>query len=228
MTEPLYISSTCVISNDAVYKNGQKVFADHGAKDVLEFLNNAYKGLQLSYPKFYKMDNLCKLGWLSAEVLVNFKTGEELQDGARIPNADPSSVAVLLINSSSSLDTDIRYYQTVDQMASPALFVYTLPNIVIGEICIRNGWKGENAFFISESFEPAFLYDQVRLMFSDEYNRTCICGWVELLGNDYKSCLFSVEKENDGQSINFTKRNIEKVFNNPANTFFENDIKITS
>jgi hypothetical protein len=174
------------------------------------------------------MDNLCKLGWLCSEVLVNFKTGDELQSDERTQNSDPGSVAVLICNSSSSLDTDIRYYQTVDQMASPALFVYTLPNIVIGEICIRNGWKGENAFFITEYFEPSFLYEQVQLLLTDENNRTCICGWIELMGNEYKACMFAIEKHDDGQSINFTKRNIEKVFNNPANTVFENDIKITS
>jgi hypothetical protein len=161
-------------------------------------------------------------------LLVNYKTGEDLQFREKYRDADPGSITILLCNASSSLDTDTRYYQTVDQMASPALFVYTLPNIVIGEICIRNGWKGENAFFITETFEPSFLYEQVHLLLSDENNRACICGWVEVMGNEYKVGMFAVEKEEEGQNVIFTKRNIEKIFNNPAQTVFGTDIKITS
>lgn len=224
MPDRLYISSATVISNNSVYKNGQEIFSGPQGSEVAEFLNAAYKSFRLSYPKFYKMDNLCKLGWLAAEVLMHVNTENEPKEmGNQKP--DPGSVSVLLCNASSSLDTDRRYFQTVNQMASPALFVYTLPNIVIGEICIRNGWKGENAFLITENFDAAFFYEQVRLLLSDEQNRICVCGWVELLGQEYKACLFAVEKVNGGQNINFTKKNIESVFNSPGKTIFKGQIK---
>ena len=52
-------------------------------------------------------------------------------------------------NEHSCLETDIEHQEEVNkQKASPAVFVYTLPNIVIGEISIRNKWFGESAFFL--------------------------------------------------------------------------------
>ena len=220
MGEPLYISSYCVISETAISKNGQLVYHGVNPKDPADFFQAAYKELAFNYPKFYKMDNLCKLGWLAAEVLVHVKTGNNISSFAE-ENYDPVSVSVLLGNSSSSLDTDLKYYQTVDQMASPALFVYTLPNIVIGEICIRNGWKGENAFFIAENFQSRMFEEQVQMMMSDINNQACVCGWVEIFGTDYKACLFAVEKKNNGQNILFSERNIEMIFNTPQGAFVE-------
>jgi hypothetical protein len=48
--------------------------------------------------------------------------------------------------------TDDAFNNTITKefFPSPALFVYTLPNIVVGEISIRNKWQGENMVFIQE------------------------------------------------------------------------------
>ena len=223
LSEQLYISSWSIISKAAIYKNGQELFRGASGSEPAVFLQDAYKALECSYPKFYKMDNLSKLGWLAAEVLVhiNEEAGTRLMND---PLFDPASVAVLLCNSSSSLDTDLKYYQTVDQVASPALFVYTLPNIVIGEICIRNGWKGENAFFIAEKFESGMLEEQVKLMMTDPNNKTCICGWLELFGHEYRATLFAVEKKDMGANILFSERNIELIFNNPEEQFLKKQL----
>src|SRR5215203_2336843 len=146
-----FITSSCVISNNTVYKNGQSLFVNK-AEDTGGFLVSAYQHFSINYPKYYKMDNMCRLGLLSAELLLkDFKKREY----------NPSEVGVVLSNASASLDTDIKYYKTTDDIASPALFVYTLPNIVIGEICIRHHFKGENAFFITEKFDPDFTVQYV-------------------------------------------------------------------
>ena len=98
------------------------------------------------------MDNLCKLGWLCSEILLKKDSGEPNVDQQKLLQDVPAeSVCLLLCNANSSLDTDLRYFDTISQMASPALFVYTLPNIVIGEICIRNGFQGENMFLIRDT-----------------------------------------------------------------------------
>ncbi len=51
------------------------------------------------------------------------------------------------------LDTDVNYYRTViadkGNLASPALFAYTLPNCFLGEASIYYGFTGEN-FIINE------------------------------------------------------------------------------
>ena len=97
-------------------------------------------------------------------------------------------------------------------MPSPALFVYTLPNIVIGEISIRHGFKGENAFFISEGFDAAFIEQYVNNLINNNILQCCICGWVEVLEDNYNATLFLLEKIKSANSVNFTKENLNKIY----------------
>jgi hypothetical protein len=154
--------------------------------DPAGFLLSAYQHFGFQYPKFYKMDHLSKLGWLAAELL--------LSKGFDPGNYQPEDIAVVLSNSNASLDTDYKYMETVKEIPSPAVFVYTLPNIMIGEICIRHKFKGENAFFVFESFDAGFIHEYVRDLMEHGTARACICGWVDVLGTEYKAVLFLVEK----------------------------------
>ncbi len=198
-----YISASCVISNQIVYKNGNPVFEESKA-DISEFLIAAYRRFELQYPKFFKMDNLSKLGWLANEILLqgSFDKEKYIAD----------DVGIVLSNSNSSLDTDIRYYETTKTMASPALFVYTLPNIVIGEISIRHHFMGENAFFIFEHFDAAFIEQYVSNLINNNILQCCICGWVEVLNDSYNATLFLIEKDKTANSVNFTKENLNKIY----------------
>jgi hypothetical protein len=198
-----YISASCVISNKVVYKNGLPVFEDNKTEPS-EFLIAAYRNFDLQYPKFFKMDNLSKLGWLANEILLQGSFDKE--------KYRPEEVGIVLSNANSSLDTDIRYYETTKTMASPALFVYTLPNIVIGEMSIRQGFKGENAFFISDSFDAAFIEQYVNNLFNSDILQCCICGWVDVLENNYNATLFLTEKDKSPNSVNFTKENLNKIY----------------
>jgi hypothetical protein len=180
-----HITATCIISDHVVYTNGKVVFEPPAAGGQ-DFLLSVYQHTGVQYPKFYKMDNLSKLGWLACELL--------LQQGFRSADYRPEEVAVVLSNANASLDTDYKYFTTVKDIPSPAVFVYTLPNIVIGEICIRHHFKGENAFFIFESFNAAFLAQYVHGLMENGSARACICGWVDVLGEEYKAALFLVEK----------------------------------
>lgn len=203
MSQQLYITATAAIHQQAVFKNSFVIFENKKIA-VNEFLVEAYRHFAFNYPKFYKMDNLSKLGWLAAEIL--------LKDNFKPENYLPEARGVLLTNASSSLDTDTKYFETVKSIPSPALFVYTLPNIVIGEICIRHHFKGENAFFIAEDFDPGFIEQQVNNLFYNHTVEVCICGWIELLGNQYKTVLFLVEKNKNSNSLPFTKENIYKTY----------------
>jgi len=202
LPDKYFITASCCIRDNRVYQNGRLVFENDPA-DPGAFLLAAYRSLGTDYPKFHKMDNLSKLGWLGAEFLLN---GRPL--ATEYP---PGRIGVILSNASSSLDTDIRYYATTKTMASPALFVYTLPNIVTGEICIRHRFKGENAFFISETFEPEFMHRYVEQLLNDNVLQTAICGWVELLGEQYKTVLFLIEKTPAGNARPFNTEQINKT-----------------
>jgi hypothetical protein len=203
LSEDIYITASCLISNHVVYKNEQAIF-ENKELDVTAFLIAAYHHFQLQYPKFYKMDNLSKLGWLATELL--------LKDSFQAGKYQPEAIGVVLANASSSLDTDIKYYETAKDIASPALFVYTLPNIVIGEICIRHHFKGENAFFVFDQFDAGFIEQYVSNLINNNILQSCICGWVELLDDQYKTVLFLVEKGVGSPNILFTKENINKTY----------------
>jgi len=195
-----YITSSCIIYNKSVRKNGELLFKNDDQR-FTDFLQSAYQHVGFRYPKFYKMDNLSKLGWLATEVL--------LQDDFEAGKYTPESIGVVLANASSCLDTDRKYYDSTKDIASPALFVYTLPNIVIGEICIRHNFKGENAFFIFERFDAGFMQQYVSNMINNDILQSCICGWVDVLGDEYKAVLFLVEKKG---TVSFTVENINKIY----------------
>jgi hypothetical protein len=150
------------------------------------------------------MDNLSKLGWLANEVL--------LKDSFDKEKYKPEDIGIVLSNANSSLDTDIKYYETAKTIASPAQFVYTLPNIVIGEISIRHHFKGENAFFITEEFDAGFMEQYVGNLINNNILRCCICGWVEVLDKNYNATLFLIEKDKSANSVNFTKENLNKIY----------------
>lgn len=150
------------------------------------------------------MDNLSKLGWLAAEIL--------LMDSPTRTNYNPEDVGVVLANANSSLDTDLKYFESTKTFASPSLFVYTLPNIVMGEICIRHHFKGENAFFVQEKFDAGFIEQYVNNLVNNNILQACICGWVDVLMEDYKAVLFLVERKGNQQSNSFTKETVEKIY----------------
>ncbi len=199
-----YITQSCIISNSTVEINGKTVYRQPVEK-AADFLLSIYQHFQFSYPKFYKMDQLSKLGWLAAELLLQHENLAE--------RYTPEHIGLVLSNANSSLDADLRYADTMREAASPALFVYTLPNIVIGEICIRHKFKGENAFFITERFDTGLTENQVNLLLDNHTLQACICGWVEWLGQEYKAALFLVEKNKaNDNTIAFSRQNMETLF----------------
>jgi hypothetical protein len=198
-----YITASCIIDNQIVYKNGEPVFKENSL-ELPEFLIAAYRHFEWQYPKFFKMDNLSKLGWLANEILLQGSFDKEKYRA--------EEVGIVLSNANSSLDNDIRYYETTKTIASPALFVYTLPNIVIGEISIRHHFKGEDAFFISEDFDAGFMEQYVSNLINNNILQCCICGWVDVLDDKYNATLFLIEKDKSDNSVNFTKENLNKIY----------------
>ena len=129
--------------------------------------------------KFYKMHNLCKRGYVAAEYLL------------KNTHHRPEEIGIILANASSSLDTDCKHQAIIskegDKAASPAVFVYTLPNVVLGEICIRHKIQGENTFFVRRQSDAASLEDYARIVMAKGKLRTCIIGWCELLDGHYQA-----------------------------------------
>ncbi len=195
------ITGSCLIASNKIFLDGQLVFEEPG--NSVGFLDKIYGHFEIAYPKYHKMDNLCKLGFLAAEILLK---GRQLKKKYK-----DSETGLVLSNSHSSLDVDLRYEKTIRTGASPALFVYTLPNIVIGEISIRHHFKGENAFFVFKRFDGKFIVQYVTGLFENKLIRNCICGWVDFLKEDYRALLFLVETDNMVDAKPFTVDYINKM-----------------
>jgi hypothetical protein len=192
-----------LISHNKIVKNGQILLDHPGAAE--KFLDDSYQHFEIAYPKFHKMDLLCKLGFLAVEILLR-KTEHEKK-------YKETDTGLVLSNTHASLDVDLKYAKTIQAGASPALFVYTLPNIVIGEISIRHRFKGENAFFVFRHFDGNFIAEYVNELFDNNFINNCICGWVDVLKEDYQAFLFLVERDNPENAIPFTGENLNQMYN---------------
>lgn len=180
----MYISSYVTITNHQVTLDGELVFQS-AETSLGAFLKEAVKSLHVDYPKFYKMDNLSKLAFTAAEYLLLNKQYDE-------------NTAVILANRSGSLDTDVKYWASIRDASnyypSPAVFVYTLANICIGELCIRHRFFSENAFFVDEKYDCLTQKNYAEyLLLSGKANRV-MSGWVEVFEENYKAVLYTVEK----------------------------------
>jgi len=186
----LCITSYSRFHGNKVLVNDRLVFYQENILNFADFIKSVYKQEQINYPKFYKMDAISKLGFLAADLVLKEATVE---------GYPPDAVGVVMSNSSSSLDTDMAHNETIKDRSSyfpsPSVFVYTLPNIVIGEVCIKNKIKGENAFLISETFDARLLCDYVEELFINERVEACLCGWVEVLGDNCNAMVALVEPE---------------------------------
>ena len=126
-----------------------KISHDIISQDLTLFLKKIYYTLDLDYPKFFKMENLCKLGIIGVELLV--RKNKDLF-------SRKDRVGIILQNKSSSLDSDIKHQEGIENNTiSPAVFVYTLPNIIIGEISIKHKWQSEGVFFVDKEVDYELL-----------------------------------------------------------------------
>ncbi|WP_178987438.1 3-oxoacyl-ACP synthase [Winogradskyella schleiferi] len=204
MNSEYYISSFCNIKNNTISLNGSEIYSGD-KNEFSEFIKATYKSFETNYPKFFKMDNLSKLAFLAADVLLKSEnlSGDEEND-----------IAVVLSNKASSLDTDRKHQKSIEDKnnyyPSPAVFVYTLPNICIGEISIKYKLFSENSFFIFDNFNPQHLLDYSNSLLSTQKAEKVLCGWVELDGNQYNAYLYLVTKKG---TITHTKENIIKFYN---------------
>lgn len=157
------------------------------------FLVGVYRHLGLSYPKFFKMDELSRLAFLGSEMVLIRSEMERFAD---------NEVALLFANRSSSLMTDGQFQSTLDSgIPSPALFVYTLPNIGIGEVCIRHRLHGENSFLVTEDFSPQQMLQSVLPLMQQGAAKAVLLGWVETDGEHHDGFFVFVEDEISAEEL---------------------------
>ena len=154
------------ITTTSVLLDGKTIAVEQTGEKMLVELYRRYVG---DYPKFFKMDTLSRLGFIAAELLLNDKMVNE-----KMVNA------VILANRSASIKNDTDYLATItdgNYYPSPALFVYTLPNIVTGEIAIRHHIQGETSFYILDTQQ------QLETIIAATPFQSALVGWCECSNN---------------------------------------------
>lgn len=146
---------------------------DDGGGDIL---TRIYKQRIGGYAKFYKMDMLSRLGFVATELLLGLET-----DGERF--VERADRAVVMFNRTSSLHTDKAFAEGVrdtdNYYPSPSAFIYTLPNIVTGEVAIRNMYHGETSFYMMRERNEAAMERIIEATFADSATKSVVGGWVD-------------------------------------------------
>ena len=145
-------------------------------------LTDLYKRYVGDYPKYYKMDGLSRLGFLASELLLQAEGRAEDDEMA-------ADRAVILFNHASSIDADVKFQASIADpdnfFASPSVFVYTLPNIVTGEIAIRHHYHGETSFYVLPARDEQRMQQVITASFQDAATRSMITGWVDYVDEQH-------------------------------------------
>ena len=147
-----------------------------------DFVTAVYRECGFNCQRFYKMDELSKACFIAAELTIRSSRVE----------IDGNDAGVVFFNRDSSIVTDRNFEKTISGegnfFPSPSLFVYTLPNILTGEICIHNGFKGESAFYVLDAPDAKYIADIVGDMLA--YNGVVVCGWSDMVDGKIRAAAF--------------------------------------
>lgn len=206
----LIINKYCIIRNGSVRIDGEEFHSNKS--DFNSFLLEIYQKLEMNYPKFHKMDSLCKLSVVAVESL--------LKEENLFERCSTEEVAIVFGNRSSSLESDLHHAKAIEDKGhyfpSPSVFVYTLPNISIGEVAIKFKIKGENAFFVDEVWNADLFEKQISTLFTITSTKAVIAGWIEVFDSSYEAFVFICEKEvnSNEKRLNFSldKKTLEKLY----------------
>jgi hypothetical protein len=172
----MHIKQRCDIYLGQVFLNEEQIFAAPNS-DYDAFIAAAYRGLKINYPKFFKMDPLCKLALVGCSLILD-----------ALENKENRNIALVFGNNASCIDIDKKHLESINDpnnfFPSPANFVYTLPNIAIGEISIKYQLKTESAFFVLEE-NSNFLEEYAKLLLSQNLADNVLVAWIELENNNY-------------------------------------------
>ncbi len=162
--------------SESLEVNGKRVAESVAGES---FLTKLYHIYNMEYPKFFKMDVLSKVGYIASEILLATEDEDRF-----VPRADR---AVILFNCNSSLNADRIFQQTIadpeDFYPKPSVFVYTLPNIVTGEIAIRNKYHGESNFILLPEKSQEAMELAIERAFLDPETTSVLTGWVEAVSD---------------------------------------------
>ncbi|MBO7588598.1 MAG: hypothetical protein J6T18_04155 [Bacteroidaceae bacterium] len=199
-----------VITGNTVTVCGRVLEHEHTGSAMLTEIYRAHAG---DWPKFFKMDTLSKVGYLASELLLK-ELGERRLEAEEYTSAR----AIVLFGTTASLCADRNYQETIQDSdnyyPSPALFVYTLPNIVTGEIAIRNHYRGETSFYVLDGYDAGSMAFHLKCAFLDDVTESVLAGWVDSTGNDDFRSFFTLLYREDVQDLERLETELKGIMDN--------------
>ena len=171
-THTIRITPEEVILDQRKIWEGKEELGEQEGLEHHSLLTSLYKQMIGDYPKFYKMDGFSRLGFVASEILLNAEKEETEEERA-----------IIFFNHSSSIASDRNYKESINDknnyFPSPSIFVYTLPNIVTGEIAIRNHFHGETSFFILPDKDERMMEEILQASCRDAQSKSFLTGWID-------------------------------------------------
>lgn len=183
---PMRCTHRVKIKPGSVEIDGVSVDVSAAGADMLTAIYKQFIG---DYPKFYKMDGLSRLGFVASELLLHAEGATDITDRA-----------VIMFNRTSTIATDRKYIEQISDpdnfYPSPSLFIYTLPNIVTGEIAIRTGWHGETAMYVVPDRNETLEADVIGATCRHSGAESVLAGWIDYPDEDNYCADLSIYSRN--------------------------------
>jgi len=189
----MLIKHVCEISNGKVWLDNNLLYEEKQGY-FQSFIHEVYRAQKMKYPKFFKMDPLSKFATVGSSIIL-----DSLEHGIE------RNTALIFANRSSCIDVDKKHLDTIihadNYYPSPANFVYTLPNISLGEVSIKYNLKTENAFFIFNEFQKPFLCEYSEALLCQKKASMVLCAWIELNNDSYEGIFFLASHEESEENL---------------------------
>jgi 3-oxoacyl-[acyl-carrier-protein] synthase-1 len=128
--------------------------------------------------RFYKMDLYSRLAYVGTSLLAK----------DALEASDPEDRALIIFTQNGSVLADRKHLSTFanpeEFFPSPAVFINTLPNVVLGEIAVKNNIKGETTLVLLPNRDETVMQRIIDATVSATRPSVLICGWVDCDAED--------------------------------------------
>lgn len=141
-------------------------------------LSEIYKEFLSDGSRFHKMDLFSKLAYIGTGLLAkNFLDKFASED-----------IALFLFTLNGSVLADRKHLSTFsnpeEYYPSPSVSINTLPNVVLGEIAVRNSIKGETTLVMLPEEDQTIIEGIINATLSTTHPSVMIYGWVDCKAED--------------------------------------------
>jgi hypothetical protein len=151
-------------------------------------LLSAWLSSGLEQPRFHRMDRSSKLLALA--------TAPFFAPGGALYSLEKDRIGSVICGRSGSMDTDVGYDDQLrsEGHAGPGLFVYTLPNIAMGELTIMHGLHGSGLCLLSERPDPEQMRLACKVLIDFHGMEVVVCGWSDIFADQAAATFILVTK----------------------------------